>query len=186
MDSAVLRGTTAASDSAVACCTSRRLPKWVSRRWRVCGPTPGMFEQFGVAVAHGAALAVVADGEAMALVADHLDEMQHGRAAVEDDGLVFVAVEVDDFFFFGDGGERLRGEAEGFEGSAAAWSWPRPPSMRMSEGMVVGSLADFPSGAKAPVFWSQLSARLKSCLDVRAAFEVGWDPLGLAASRMRR
>ena len=42
--------------------------------------------------------------------------MKDRRAAVEDDGLVFVAVEVDDFFAFGDGGEGLGGEAEGFEG----------------------------------------------------------------------
>jgi hypothetical protein len=76
----------------------------------------GDVEEFGVAVPHGAALAVVADGEAMALVADHLDQVQDGGMAIEDDGLVFVAVEVDDFFFFGDGGEGLRGEAEGFEG----------------------------------------------------------------------
>ena len=116
MVSAVLRGTTAARDSAVACCTSRRLPKWVRRRWRVWRAYAGDVEEFGGAVAHGAALAVIADGEAVALVADELDEMQHGRAAVEDDGLVFVAVDVDDFFFLGDGGEGLRGEAEGFEG----------------------------------------------------------------------
>ena len=59
---------------------------------------------------------MIADGEAVALVADELDEMQDRRAAVEDDGLVFVAVEIDDFFALGDGGERLRREAEGFEG----------------------------------------------------------------------
>ena len=75
----------------------------------------GDVEELGAAVAHGAALAVVADGEAVALVADHLDEMEDGRAAVEDDGIVFRAVEVDDLFFFGDGGERLRSDAEGFE-----------------------------------------------------------------------
>ena len=60
----------------------------------------GNIQQLGIAVAHGPALAMVADGEAMALVADELDEMQHRRAAVEDDGLVFIAVEVDDFFSF--------------------------------------------------------------------------------------
>ena len=75
----------------------------------------GDFEQRGVAVAHGAALAVIADGEAMAFVADELDEMKDGRAAVEDNGLVFVAVEVNDLFSFCYGRERLRGEAEGFE-----------------------------------------------------------------------
>jgi hypothetical protein len=58
---------------------------------------------------------VVADGEAVALVADDLDEMEDGRAAVEDDGVVFLAVEVDDLFLLGDGGEGLGGEAELFE-----------------------------------------------------------------------
>ena len=73
-------------------------------------------QQFGVAVAHGAALAMIADGEAVALVADELNEMEDGRAAVEDDGLLLVAVEVDDLFALGDGGEWRAGEAEGFEG----------------------------------------------------------------------
>ena len=58
---------------------------------------------------------MIADGEAMAFVADQLDKMQHRRAAVENDGLVFIAVDVNDLFLFGDGGERLRGQAEGFE-----------------------------------------------------------------------
>jgi len=76
----------------------------------------GDVEEFAVSIPHGAALAVITDGEAVALVADELDEMKDGGAAVKDDGLVFVAVEVDDFFLFCDGGERLAGEAEGFEG----------------------------------------------------------------------
>ena len=68
------------------------------------GAYAGDGEQFGVAVAHGAALAMVTDGEAVALVADELDEMEDGGAAVEDDGLLLVAVEVDDLFSLGDGG----------------------------------------------------------------------------------
>ena len=64
----------------------------------------GDFEQLGVAVAHGAALAVVADGEAVAFVADELDKMEDRRAAVEDDGLILVAVEVDNLLLLGDGG----------------------------------------------------------------------------------
>ncbi len=110
MVSAVLRGTTAASDSAVACCTSRRLPKWVNNRWLVCGPTPGMFSSLRLAVAHGAALAMIADGETVALVADELDQMQHRRMAVEDHRLLLVAVEVDDLFALGDGSQRRHGE----------------------------------------------------------------------------
>ena len=61
-------------------------------------------QQLGVAVAHGAALAMVADGEAVALVADELDQMQNRRPAVEDDQLLLVAVAVDDLFALGDGG----------------------------------------------------------------------------------
>jgi hypothetical protein len=75
-----------------------------------------MFSNSLVAVAHGPALAVIADGEAVALVADELDEMQDRRAAVEDDGLVFIAVEIDDFFALGDGGQGLAGQAERLEG----------------------------------------------------------------------
>jgi hypothetical protein len=47
---------------------------------------------------------MIADGETMTLVADGLDEMEDGRAAVEDYGFVFVAVDVDDFFALSDGG----------------------------------------------------------------------------------
>ena len=79
------------------------------------GSDAGDGEELGVAVAHLAALAVVGDGEAVRFVADALDQMQDGGAAVEDDGLVFLAVEVDDFFSLGDGGEGLGGDAEGFE-----------------------------------------------------------------------
>src|SRR3954454_10330079 len=43
---------------------------------------PGNVEQFTGAVAHGAALTVVADRETMALVPDHLHQVEHGRAAV--------------------------------------------------------------------------------------------------------
>ncbi len=59
---------------------------------------------------------MVADGEAVAFVADELDEMQHRRAAVEDDGLVFVAVEINYFFALCNGGQRLASQAEGFKG----------------------------------------------------------------------
>jgi hypothetical protein len=52
----------------------------------------GDVQKLGIAVAHGAALAVIADGEAVTLIADELDQMEHWGAAVEDDWLVFVAV----------------------------------------------------------------------------------------------
>ena len=95
----------------------RTLPKCSSRRWRVAGRRRGWRRSSLVAVAHLAALAVVGDGEAVALVADLLDQVQHGRAAVEDHGLVLLPVDVDDLFALGDGGERLQGDAELFERS---------------------------------------------------------------------
>ena len=53
--------------------------------------------------------------------------------------------------------------------SAAAWSWPRPPSMRMSEGRVCGSFEAFPAGAKASESFGSprcgllVSASIMSC-----------------------
>ena len=75
------------------------------------GAYAGDVVELAGAVAHLAALAVVGDGEAVGLVADLLDDMEDGRAAVEDDGVVLLAVDVDDLFFFCDRGERLGGEA---------------------------------------------------------------------------
>ena len=67
--------------------------------------------EFAGAVAHFAAFAVVADRETMRLVADLLDDVEDGRAAVEDDGIVFLTVDVDDLFALGDRGEREGGKA---------------------------------------------------------------------------
>ena len=137
----------------------------------------GDVEELGVAVAHGAALAMIADGEAMALVADELDEMQDRRAAVEDDGLVFVAVDVDDFFALGDGGQGLDGEAEGFESFGGGVELAEAAVDEDERGRVVGSLDGFPSGAKAPIF--RIAARLSHALQVRVA------SAGTRASRPR-
>src|SRR5208283_2922886 len=49
-------------------------------------------------IAQRPALAMIADGKAMALVANELDKMQHRRAAIEDDGLVFAAIDVNNLF----------------------------------------------------------------------------------------
>jgi len=38
----------------------------------------------------------------MGFVADHLDQMQDGGMMVENDGVVFLSVDVDDFFALGD------------------------------------------------------------------------------------
>ena len=80
------------------------------------GANAGDVVEFGVAVAHLTALAVVGDGEAVGLVADLLDEMKDGRATLEHDGRVFLPVDVDDLFFFGDGGEGLGVDTDFGEG----------------------------------------------------------------------
>ena len=85
MASACDRVTTAESAVASASFTAFTLPKCWTKRCVVRAPTPGTFHQFARAVAHLAALAVVGDGEAMGFVADHLDEVQDGRAAVQHD-----------------------------------------------------------------------------------------------------
>jgi hypothetical protein len=72
--------------------------------------------EFAGAVAHLAAFAVVGYGEAVGFVADLLDDVEDGAAAVEDDGVVLLAVDVDDLFALGDGGQRLGGEADLVEG----------------------------------------------------------------------
>ncbi len=42
--------------------------------------------------------------KAMRFVADHLHQMQYGRMMVENDGLIFLPEDVDDFFALRDGG----------------------------------------------------------------------------------
>ena len=76
------------------------------------GADAGDGVEFGLAVAHLAAFAVVGDGEAVGFIADLLDEVEDGGAALEDDGAIFAAEDVDDLFFLCDGGEGLGGEAE--------------------------------------------------------------------------
>ncbi len=76
------------------------------------GADAGNAVEFGFAVAHLAAFAVVGDGESVALITDLLDDVEHGGSAVEDDGVVLLTVDVDNFFTFGDGGEGLAGEPD--------------------------------------------------------------------------
>src|SRR5580700_5218810 len=76
------------------------------------------------AVAHLAALAVIGDGKAVRFVADLLDHMQHGRAAVEYDGLILLSVDVDDLFALGDGGERLRRKPQLFKSGGSGVQLP--------------------------------------------------------------
>lgn len=69
------------------------------------GAYAGDTVELRVAVADLAAFAVVGDGEAVGFVADLLDEVEDGGAAVEDDRGVLVTVDVDDLLAFGDGGK---------------------------------------------------------------------------------
>src|ERR1019366_9246678 len=74
----------------------------------------GDFSQFGGAVADLAALAMEGYGEAMGFVADHLHQMQDGRMMVENYGVVFLSMDIDDFFSLGDRGQGLVDDFEGF------------------------------------------------------------------------
>ena len=76
----------------------------------------GDIAESGLGLAFAAAEAVEGDGEAVGFVADLLDEVEDRVVAVELDGLVFLAVEVEDLFLFGDAGERLVDDGEGLEG----------------------------------------------------------------------
>ena len=79
------------------------------------GADTGNLIEFADAIAHFAALAVIGDREAVGLVADLLDDVQDGAAAVEDDRFVLLSVDVDNLFAFRDGRERESCEAEFLE-----------------------------------------------------------------------
>src|SRR5271170_5445159 len=75
----------------------------------------GNGEQFGGAIVHLAALAMLGEREAVGLVADALDDMQRRRASVEVDGVVCLDVEVNGLFALGYAGQRLGSDAYGLE-----------------------------------------------------------------------
>jgi hypothetical protein len=62
----------------------------------------GDLPQFGGAVANLAALAMEGDGEAVGFVADELHEVQNGIVMIENDGLVLLSADIDNFFTLGD------------------------------------------------------------------------------------
>ena len=76
----------------------------------------GDFEEFGGEGARVAAGAVEGDGETVGFVTDHLDEMEDRGGAVEDDGLVLEAVNVEDLFLLGDRRQGLVQDAQRFQG----------------------------------------------------------------------
>src|SRR5258708_5394197 len=75
----------------------------------------GNFQQFGFTIAHLAAFAMERDGKTVRFVAYHLHQMKYWRVAVEDHGLVFLAVDVNDLFFLSDGRQRLVGDLQSFQ-----------------------------------------------------------------------
>ncbi len=66
-------------------------------------------------MALSAPLAVERHREAVRLVADLLDEVQHGRVALQNDGLIFLAQHVKNFLFFRDAGYGLIDDLQRFE-----------------------------------------------------------------------
>ena len=94
---------------------------------------------------------MVRDGEAVGLVTDFLHEVEDRGAAVQDDGLVFLPVDVDDLFFFGDGGERLEGDPDLFKrgvggvelAEAAVYEDERGEEFFLVEQAFVATLDDF-------------------------------------------
>jgi len=78
-------------------------------------PDAGNFEQGGRGLSFASALTVEGYGEAMRFVPDLLNEMKNWRVAVESDWFVFLAVDVENFFFLGNAGERLVDDLERVE-----------------------------------------------------------------------
>ena len=72
--------------------------------------------QCGACLAGGAALAVERYGKAMCLVANLLNEMKNGRMMLKENGLVLLAEDEENFFFFCDAGERLIDNLQRIEG----------------------------------------------------------------------
>ena len=87
---------TAASSSTVASRTRLTLPKWRSSwRWRP-GPMPGMSESAERSVSRRRLAAVEADGEAVGLVAQLLQDEHLGAVGADGDGVLRVAGETRD------------------------------------------------------------------------------------------
>ena len=85
----------------------------------------GNLAQFGGAVADLPTLAVESHCKAVGFVADLLHQMQHGRMMVEHDGIIFLSIDVDDLFSFGDGRQRLIDDLESFERLGSGMQLPQ-------------------------------------------------------------
>src|ERR1700754_2972102 len=90
--------------------TSKVLQQALTRSW----PDSRNLIELTHTVAHLAAFAMVTNREAMRFITNLLDHVQHGAAAIKHHGLIFLPVDVDNFFALGDGSQRLRGESKFF------------------------------------------------------------------------
>ena len=125
---------TAAICSGVASRMACTLPKALSSSRRLLSPTPGMRSSSDVMVRTAATLALEGDREAMRLVARLLQHAQRRRATRQPQRLA-AAEEEDLFLALGEAGDRQRTESEFLAAlSAAALSWPLPPSMSTRSG----------------------------------------------------
>src|SRR5260370_37505182 len=75
---------------------------------------PRNLQERAVNLALSAPLPMKRHGEAMGLVADLLDQVKDRRMALENDGLVLLPVNVNDFFLLRDAGERLIDNLQSF------------------------------------------------------------------------
>src|SRR5262249_22293387 len=83
----------------------------LSRSW----PDSGDFAERALRLPFAAALAVKGDREAVCLIANLLNEVQHRRMVVQDDGFVFLAEDIKYLLFLRDAGHRLIDDLERFE-----------------------------------------------------------------------
>src|SRR5688572_6624296 len=75
----------------------------------------GDLRQLGTSLTLCPAGAMESYGETMAFVTNLLDQPQNGRSAVQDDGFVLAAGDVDDLLALGDAGKRLIDDVQGIQ-----------------------------------------------------------------------
>ena len=70
------------------------------------------------------------DGEAVRLVPDYLNQMQHRRVVVQGDRSVFLPQYINDLFAFGYGCYWLGGDLQRFQRFGGDINCPKPPSIK--------------------------------------------------------
>ena len=64
-------------------------------------PDAGDIVEGAVGLPLASALPVESDGKAVGFIADLLDQMQDRRMMLQDNGLIFLTQDIEDFFFLG-------------------------------------------------------------------------------------